>query len=79
MERWLQRYLSESDIVHHVNENKQDNRIENLFLTDENEHAKIHRLGRIPSQTQRKKARLKQQRNSSNIKRDQFGRFKKES
>ena len=42
MERHINRKLIRKDVVHHINGNTLDNRIENLFLTDLSKHTKIH-------------------------------------
>jgi len=42
MEQHLERQLSADEIVHHINENKLDNRIENLGILTRSEHAKLH-------------------------------------
>ena len=47
MEQYLDRDLSPNEIVHHINEDKQDNRIENLQVLTISEHNSHHRKEEI--------------------------------
>lgn len=42
MERYLGRYLSSDEVVHHINHDRSDNRIENLQLMGKHEHMSMH-------------------------------------
>jgi flagellar basal body rod protein FlgC len=42
MERKIGRYLEKNEVVHHINHDRADNRIENLLLMDRFEHSSMH-------------------------------------
>lgn len=46
MEVELGRKLLPSEVVHHINGNKLDNRIENLMVMNASEHSRLENLGR---------------------------------
>lgn len=42
MEKYIGRFLTNDEVVHHINEDTLDNRIENLLLMTPSEHNKYH-------------------------------------
>lgn len=46
MEQKIGRKLDYNEIVHHINEDKSDNRIDNLEIISRAEHARLHHKGR---------------------------------
>lgn len=46
VERELGRYLTENEVVHHINRIRDDNRPENLMLMDKKEHMSMHMIER---------------------------------
>lgn len=57
MEEFLGRYLQPWETVHHINEIKLDNRVENFYLTTVPEHSAIHREGKGQSPKHRRNLR----------------------
>ena len=47
MEKYLGRRLYPAEIIHHINEDRQDNRIENLEVRTMGSHSKQHNLNRV--------------------------------
>ena len=57
MEDYLGRQLEPWETVHHINEIKTDNRIENFFLCTHKEHSAVHMEGRKTTTAQKEKLR----------------------
>lgn len=49
-ERHIGRYLTDDEVVHHINHNRSDNRIENLKLMTKKEHMSMHMHERYSKQ-----------------------------
>lgn len=75
VELLIGRELSSDECVHHINEIKTDNRLENLFLTTNSEHSVIHREGKPQSLNRRKNMRDKTRVRNMNRKRGADGRM----
>ncbi len=57
MEEYVKRYLQPWETVHHINEIKDDNRLDNLFLCTHIEHSALHKEGHKSSATHKAKMR----------------------
>jgi hypothetical protein len=57
MEEYVQRYLQPWETVHHINEIKDDNRLDNLFLCTHIEHSALHKEGHKSSAAHKTKMR----------------------
>jgi hypothetical protein len=44
VEEYIGRYLFDDEVVHHINGVKNENRLENLYLTTQSEHMKMHNI-----------------------------------
>lgn len=57
MEEYVLRYLQPWETVHHINEIKDDNRLDNLFLCTHIEHSALHKEGHKSSPAHKAKMR----------------------
>ena len=55
MEEHIGRKLGRYEVVHHINGNIHDNRLENLRMMSLSEHSKMHRIGSAKSDEAKKK------------------------
>ena len=46
VEQNIGRYLNRNEVIHHLNGNPRDNRLENLAVMSQSDHAKIHNTGK---------------------------------
>lgn len=77
IEKFLGRFLQSWETVHHINEIKLDNRLDNLFLTTVPEHSSIHREGKRQNKDRRKKTSERAKKRAKTGTRNNRGRFEK--
>ena len=58
MSDFLGRKLKRNEVVHHINGDKKDNRIENLVVLSISEHSRLHNKGKTLSQETKNKIKV---------------------
>lgn len=67
LEKKLGRFLKKDEIAHHLNHIKNDNRPENVELSNRSKHVSLHRTGVPRSEETKRKIGLKNKGNTVNI------------
>ena len=58
MEEFIGRRLNSDECVHHINQNKKDNRIENLVLMSRSNHVRLHAMENYPRRVRKANGRF---------------------
>lgn len=76
MEQKIGRILKENELVHHINGDKTDNRLENLQLLTRSEHITEHHLGAKRSEEAIKNMKEAQQKKVKNMSKSEYPNYK---